>query len=89
MVRNDDTRHMLGSTRIECPISWKPWERYDFKAVKRGEWWIRFQPLPLYAYVAKHPTHGFQIIQPFQPYITAATHPKAWDAAAARIVHPA
>ncbi len=78
--------HNLGSTHIECPESWKPWDRLDHLAIIRGEWFIRFMPLPMYAYVVKHRTKGFQIIQPFPPFVTAPTHPKVWDAVAARIV---
>lgn len=88
MVRNEDTKHRLGSTKIQCPISWKPWDKYDFRAVRRGEWWIKFHPQPMYAYVAAHPLYGFQIIEAFRPFMTAPKSPKVWDLVAARIVQP-
>lgn len=58
----------------------------DRLAITRGEWFIRFMPLPMYAYVAKHRTKGFQIIPAFSPYLTAPTHPEVYDLVAARIV---
>lgn len=85
MVRDERTRHNLGKTRTECHISWRPWERYDYRAIRRGEWWIRFHPHPMYAYVAKRRNGDFLIIDPIPPYVTAPTHPHVYDLVAAQI----
>lgn len=85
LVRDEHTYHKLGSTSAECPASWRPWERRDYRAVRRGEWWIKFQGLPRYVYLVKRMNGDFLHIPPFAPYLTAPTHPYVYDLVAARI----
>jgi len=66
-------------TRIQCPGSWYPWERLDPKAIRRGSTYIRWMPLPVYAYVVAEQFKGYQIIEPFRPFITNPKHHKAAD----------
>lgn len=58
--------------------TWRPWEHYDHKAVRRGDLYMRYRPLPYGDYMCVWIGQNPFRVDLFSPFLTNPKHPAAY-----------